>query len=81
MIDASIVNTISPIAIPAEALWAMFGVVIVFAVVMSFVLFYHWHKYGYGVVRMGFATAVYITGTVILIGFIFSSISGYIVSV
>jgi len=80
MIDPTMVSAINPIAIPSEALWFIFSIVVIFTIIMSVVLFYHWHKYGYGVVRMGLATTIYVTVAAILIGFIFSSISGYIVS-
>jgi len=81
MIDPTMVNVINPVAIPTGILWVAFSIILIFTITMSLVLFYHWHKYGYGIVRMGLAATIYIIGVMILIGFIFSSISGYIISI
>jgi len=74
-------GAITPVVIPPQILWSVFSVLIIIIAVMSLVLFYHWRKYGYGIIRIGVIIIIYIIGTITLTGFLFSSISGYIASI
>lgn len=74
-------GTITPVVIPPQILWSVFSILIVIIAIMSLVLFYHWRKYGYGIIRIGTIIIIYIVGTITLTGFLFSSISGYIASI
>jgi len=67
-------------ALSPQVLWIGFAIVCAVAGIMTLVLVYHWYSYGDGLVRRGVATLVYLAGIILLLGFIFAAISGYIVS-
>jgi len=71
--NASIAVTVAP-----KILWIGFGVVFVFASVMSIILLYHWSNYGYKPIKTGIIGALYFTGVVILLGVVFFSIVSYL---
>ncbi len=79
----SVLNTTSTsiaITVTPKILWIGFGVVFVFATVMSIVLLYHWSHYGYKPVKTGIMGALYFVGVLVLLGVVFFSIISYLAS-
>jgi len=68
------------IVIDPKILWIGFGVVFIFATVMSIILIYHWSNYGYKPIKTGVIGAMYFTGIFVLLGVTFFSIISYLSS-
>jgi len=65
------------LSIAPSLLWIVFAVFSVVVLTMTFILLYHWSRYGYNGFYIGFATTVYILGVAILFGSTFISLVAY----
>ncbi len=78
MLEQQILNTFIEQVNSEKILWFVFWVMAIITLTVSAMLFYHWHKYGDGFLKKGFAGLIYISGVVVFLGIISASTTTYI---
>jgi len=61
----------------ANSLWAVYGIALIFWIVITIILLYHWGRYGYKPVKTTFMGIAYLSGSLFLLLLALSGIVTY----